>query len=76
MPDSSLRGYLWGFNSGEPTIVGNTNTWHWRAQAGVTLPYWALWNGSNEVGIELYPIHEAQDWPNLLQLMLEGLTKE
>lgn len=69
-------GYLWGLNAEEPTIVGPAHKWHFRATPGQSFPFWALYNNSKDIGLAIYPTHEAHNWPDLLNRMLEGLNKE
>lgn len=74
-PEEMQPGYLWGSNQDEPIIVGPHNKWHFRAQEGVKLPYWSLWNGGKEIGLHIFPIHEMKDWPDVLYQMLSGLNR-
>lgn len=67
-------GYLWGQNSEEPIIVGPEDKWHWCAMPGIRVPYWELFNGVRPIGLHVFPIHENQDWPDVLFQMLTGLN--
>lgn len=71
---ASQPGYLWGLNEDEPTIIGPIDKFHWRAQTGIRVPYWSLWNKDREIGLHTFPIHENQDWPDILFQTLTGLN--
>jgi hypothetical protein len=77
MPSDELQhsGYLYGTGDPHPR-VGPKDKWHWRAQDGVKIAYWSLYAGTKEMGLHIFPIHEAQDWPDLLNQMLTGLNNE
>lgn len=66
-------GYLFGLGETHPR-VGPKLAYHWKAQIGTALPYWSLYNGTQEIGLHVFPIHETQDWPDLLNQMLKGLN--
>lgn len=68
-------GYLYGTGDPFPRI-GPKETYHWRAQDGIKVPYWSLWNGDKELGLHVFAIHEMQDWPDLLCQLLKGLNHD
>jgi hypothetical protein len=66
-------GYLYG--TGDPfPRVGPKDKWHWRAEDGIAIPRWVLYNGNKEIGLELYATHESIDVPDLLAQTLTGLN--
>lgn len=72
VPKAGQAGYLWG--QGEQIMqVGESDSWHWRAEPGHTIAKWELFYGGRKIGMEVYPTHQAKDWPDLLFQMLLGL---
>ena len=66
-------GYVYGDGDRFPR-VGPKDKFHWRVKQGTAIPYWSLYNGNKEIGLEVYPIHEVGDRPDYLNQMLEGLN--
>lgn len=73
---SQQPGYLWGLSPDEPTTIGPPNKWHFRAQPGMSIPYWELWSGAQPIGLHVFPIHEAHNWVQVLEDMLKGLNDD
>jgi len=71
-PGKRQAGYLWG-TGGQVDIVGDPESWHWRASEGAVIANWSLWYGNREIGLTTYPTNETRDWPDLLFQMVLGL---